>query len=45
VTAQGDDGGWFFNWRDWNPATTLEWRGLMTIRALTILQSYGRLAD
>lgn len=43
ATGQGDDGGWFFNWRDWNPATTLEWRGWVTIRALAILRSYGRL--
>jgi hypothetical protein len=42
--AQGEDGGWFFNWAEWNPATTLESRGWVTIRALVILQSYGRLA-
>lgn len=42
--TQGDDGGWFFNWREWNPASTLEWRGWVTIRALAILRSYGRLA-
>ena len=43
AAAQGDDGGWFFNWRAWNPATTLEWRGLVTLRALQILRAYGRL--
>lgn len=43
VAAQGEDGGWYFTWRDWNPATTLEWRGAMTIRALTTLRAYGRL--
>ena len=43
ATAQADDGGWSFNWRDWNPATTIEWRGLVTVRALTILRAYGRL--
>lgn len=43
ATAQQDDGGWTFNWRQWNPATTLASRGAVTIRALTILRSYGRL--
>jgi len=43
AAAQGEDGGWYFTWRDWNPATTLEWRGSVTIRALTILRAYGRL--
>jgi hypothetical protein len=42
--AQGEDGGWYFNWRAWNPATTLEWRGFVTIRALSTLRAYGRLA-
>lgn len=43
VAAQGVDGGWHFTWREWNPATTLEWRGRVTIRALTTLRAYGRL--
>jgi hypothetical protein len=43
VASQGEDGGWYFNWREWNPVTTLEWRGSITIRALTILRAYGRL--
>lgn len=43
VAAQQDDGGWTFNWPEWNPATTLEWRGFMTVRALSILRAYGRL--
>jgi len=42
--AQGADGGWSFNWRAWNPATTIEWRGLVTIRALATLRAYGRLS-
>jgi hypothetical protein len=45
AAAQGEDGGWFFNWRKWNPATTLEMRGLVTLHVLEILRSYGRLAD
>lgn len=43
ASAQKDDGGWMFNWLDWNTATTLEWRGIVTIEALTILRAYGRL--
>jgi hypothetical protein len=41
--AQAEDGGWTFNWRAWNPAAALEWRGWVTIRALTMLRAYGRL--
>jgi len=41
--AQGADGGWFFNWLDWNPLTTLEWRGWVTIEALKTLRAYSRL--
>jgi hypothetical protein len=43
AAAQRDDGGWTFNWPEWNSATTLEWRGFMTVRALSILRAYGRL--
>jgi hypothetical protein len=43
TSAQEPDGGWRFNWREWNPATTLEWRGAVTVRALTILRNYGRI--
>ena len=35
---------WAFCWRAWNRATTLGWRGWVTIGALTILRAYGRLA-
>jgi hypothetical protein len=41
--AQADDGGWSFNWRAWNTATTTAWRGWVTVRALGILRAYGRL--
>jgi hypothetical protein len=41
--VQGEDGGWYFNWREWNLATTIEWRPIVTIRALTTLRAYGRL--
>jgi hypothetical protein len=42
--AQGEDGGWYFKWREWNPATTLEWRGQITLETLLKLRAYGRLA-
>jgi len=43
VAAQQGDGGWMFNWKDWNPATTLERRGWLTVETLRILRAYGRL--
>ncbi len=30
--AQRPDGGWMFGWDEWNPAATLEWRGVVTHR-------------
>ena len=30
AAAQDEDGGWSFNWRAWNPATTIAWRGFAT---------------
>lgn len=42
ASAQQEDGGWTINWLAWNPATTLEWRGVVTIRALVTLRAYGR---
>jgi hypothetical protein len=41
ANAQQADGGWKFNWLDWNPTTTLEWRGIVTIEALLTLRAYG----
>jgi hypothetical protein len=41
--AQQPDGGWMFDWGQWNPASTLEWRGVVTIEALALLRAYGRL--
>lgn len=41
--GQQEDGGWMFNWRIWNEATTLESRGQVTIEALKTLRAYGRL--
>ena len=42
ASAQQEDGGWQFNWLAWNPATALEWRGVVTIEALITLREYGR---
>lgn len=44
ISAQREDGGWMFRWMEWNPASTLEWRGWLTIEMLRVLNAYGRLA-
>jgi hypothetical protein len=36
--AQSDDGGWPSEWTSYSPAAALEWRGWLTVRALTILR-------
>jgi hypothetical protein len=36
--AQQDDGGWTVDFQSYSPAATLEWRGYMTVRAVSILQ-------
>jgi hypothetical protein len=43
AAAQRDDGGWDFSWAAWNPAVAFEWRGTVTLNALTTLRAYGRL--
>lgn len=40
---QQQDGGWMFDWLAWSPAQTNDWRGTVTIRALTWLRDNGRL--
>jgi hypothetical protein len=40
--AQGDDGGWMFNWPSWSPAAEGDWRGFLTVDALRILRANGR---
>jgi|SRR5215207_182904 len=40
---QQDDGGWTFDWVAWSPGQSVECRGLMTLRALTILHAHGRI--
>jgi hypothetical protein len=41
--AQQDDGGWHVSWPDWNPAASIEWRGIATVNALKTLRANGRL--
>lgn len=43
AAAQQPDGGWPLTWRDWNTATTIEWRAIVTIEALLTLRAYGQL--
>jgi hypothetical protein len=43
IEAQDEDGGWSFNFPGWNPMTTMEWRGWMTVGNLLILRKNGRL--
>jgi hypothetical protein len=42
-SAQRRDGGWTVSWPDWNPAAAIEWRGVATLNALTLLRANGRL--
>jgi hypothetical protein len=43
-SGQQEDGGWMFDWLAWSPAQTADWRGIVTIRALTWLRDNGRLS-
>lgn len=42
---QQTDGGWPITWTAPGTASTLEWRGIETLRALRTLAAYGRVAD
>jgi hypothetical protein len=42
-SEQQQDGGWMFDWLAWSPAQTNDWRGNVTLRALTWLRDNGRL--
>ncbi len=42
-SEQQKDGGWMFDWLAWSPAQTTDWRGNVTIRALTWLRDNRRL--
>ena len=43
VRDQQPDGGWPITWEAPGVASTLEWRGIETLRALRTLRAYGRL--
>jgi hypothetical protein len=38
IDQQQDDGGWTVDFASYSPAAALEWRGYMTVRAVSILQ-------
>jgi hypothetical protein len=42
-SGQQEDGGWTFDFLAWSPAQATEWRGVVTIGALTCLRDHGRL--
>lgn len=42
AAAQDEDGGWSFAWPNWNAATGLAWRAVLTIQSLVTLKAYGR---
>src|SRR5947209_3110029 len=42
--GQQDDGGWTFDWLAWTPAQELEWRGRVTLEAVSVLLSHGRIS-
>ncbi len=41
AAAQQPDGGWSISWPPLSPACELEWRGVVTLNALKVLQAYG----
>ena len=43
ANGQEDDGGWRVDFANYSPAAELEWRGHMTVRAISILKRNGRL--
>ncbi len=43
VRDQQPDGGWAITWEPPGVASSLEWRGIETLRALRTLRAYGRL--
>ncbi|MEO9176766.1 MAG: hypothetical protein ABI317_14735 [Gaiellales bacterium] len=40
--GQQADGGWTFDWLAWSAGQSVEWRGLVTTRALATLADHGR---
>jgi hypothetical protein len=43
AAGQGDDGGWPSEWASYSPIAIEEWRGYLTVRAITLLLANGRL--
>lgn len=43
VGQQLDDGGWPVDFASFSPAATLEWRGVVTVQAVSVLRANGRL--
>ena len=41
--GQQEDGGWTFDWLDWSPGQSVEWRGVITVRAVATLAAHGRI--
>ena len=41
--GQQADGGWTFGWLGWSAGQSAEWRGIVTLRALSTLRAHGRL--
>jgi hypothetical protein len=41
AAGQEEDGGWTVDFQSYSPAAALEWRGYMTVRALSILRQNG----
>jgi hypothetical protein len=41
--GQQQDGGWTFDWLAWSAGQSVEWRGIVTLRALSTLSSNGRI--
>ncbi|WP_083473090.1 hypothetical protein [Frankia sp. R43] len=41
--GQRTDGGWTFGWLGWSPAQTVEWRGIVTVRAIVTLAAHDRI--
>jgi hypothetical protein len=43
VAEQSDDGGWTVDYTSYSPLAALEWRGYVTVWAISVLQRNGRL--
>lgn len=41
--GQQDDGGWTFDFLAWSAGQSVEWRGVLTLRALATLGAHGRI--